>query len=100
MSVWKTQDQSIGTVTNGDQFKPLRGNSGNDSTEVYVCVLVTWSCPTLCDPMDCSPPGSSIHGLLQARRLGWVATPFSMGSSNPGTEFGFPVNSLLSEALC
>ena len=40
MSVWKTQDQSIGTVTNGDQSEPLRGNSGNDSTEVYVCVCV------------------------------------------------------------
>ena len=41
MSVWKTQDQSIGTVTNGDQSEPLRGNSGNDSTEVYVCVCVS-----------------------------------------------------------
>ena len=35
------------------------------------------SCPTLCDPMDCSPPGSSVHGILQARILEWVATPFS-----------------------
>ena len=32
---------------------------------VCVCVLVTQSCPTLCDPMDCSPPGSSVHGILQ-----------------------------------
>ena len=31
--------------------------------------------PTLCDPMDCSPPGSSVHGILQARILGWAATP-------------------------
>ena len=31
------------------------------------------SCPTLCDPMDCGPPGSSIHGILQARILDWVA---------------------------
>ena len=31
------------------------------------------SCPTLCDPMDCSPPGSSVHGILQARTLEWVA---------------------------
>ena len=38
-------------------------------------------CPTLCDPMDCSPPGSSVHGILQARILGWVAIPFSKGSS-------------------
>ena len=36
---------------------------------------------TLCNPMDCSPPGSSVHGILQARRLEWVAMPFSRGSS-------------------
>ena len=38
---------------------------------------------TLCDPMDCSLPGSSIHGILQARRLEWVAISFSRGSSWP-----------------
>ena len=41
------------------------------------------TCPTLCDPVDCSPPGSSIHGILQARILQWVAIPFSRGSSWP-----------------
>ena len=41
------------------------------------------SCPTLCDPMDCSPPGSSVHGILQARILEWVAMPSSRGSSQP-----------------
>ena len=41
------------------------------------------SCPTLCNPMDCSPPGSSVHGILQARRLEWVAMLFSRGSSQP-----------------
>ena len=46
-------------------------------------VLVTQSCPALCDPMDCSPPGSSVHGILQARILEWVAIPFSRGSSQP-----------------
>ena len=40
-------------------------------------------CPTLCDPMDCSPPGSSVHGILQARILEWVAISFSRGSSQP-----------------
>ena len=50
---------------------------------VYVCVKVTQLCPTLCDPTDCSPPGSSVHGILQARILEWVATPFSRGSSLP-----------------
>ena len=41
------------------------------------------SCPTLCDPMDCSPPGSSVHGILQARMLEWAAMPSSRGSSWP-----------------
>ena len=41
------------------------------------------SCPTLCDPMDCSPPGSSVHGILQAGLLEWVAMPSSRGSSWP-----------------
>ena len=44
---------------------------------------VTQSCPTLCDPMDCSPPGSSVHGIFQARVLEWVAISFSRGSSHP-----------------
>ena len=48
-----------------------------------VCVLVAELCPTLCDPMDCSSPGSSVHGILQARILEWVAFPFSRGSSQP-----------------
>ena len=41
------------------------------------------SCPTLSDPMDCSPPGSSIHGVFQARVLEWGAIAFSRGSSLP-----------------
>ena len=40
---------------------------------------VTQSCPTLCDPMDCSIPGSSLHGILQARVLVWVAISFFRG---------------------
>ena len=42
-----------------------------------MCVLVTQLCPTLCDPMDSNPPGSSVHGILQARILQWVASSFS-----------------------
>ena len=45
--------------------------------------VVAQSCLTLCDPMDCSPPGSSVHGIFQARILEWVAIPFSGGSSGP-----------------
>jgi len=48
-----------------------------------VKVLVTQSCSTLCDPMDCGPPGSSVHGILQARILEWVAILFSRGPSRP-----------------
>ena len=41
------------------------------------------SCPSLCNPMDCSPAGSSIHGILQAKILEWVAVPSSRGSAQP-----------------
>ena len=48
---------------------------------VLVCVLVAQSCLTLCDAMDCGPPGSSVHGILQARILEYVAISFSRGCS-------------------
>ena len=41
------------------------------------------SCPTLCNPMDCGPPDSSVHGILQARILEWVAMPSSRGTYQP-----------------
>ena len=44
---------------------------------------VAQSHPTLCDPMDCSLPGSSVHGIFQARVLEWVAISSSWGSSQP-----------------
>ena len=44
---------------------------------------VTQSCPTLCNPMDCSLPGSSVHGIFQAIVLEWIAISFSKGSSQP-----------------
>ena len=56
---------------------------GSRTHKGLVCVLTVQSCPTLCDPMDCSLPGSSVHGILQARILEWVAIPFSKGSSWP-----------------
>ena len=54
-------------------------------TQMYthVCVLITQSCLTLCDPMNCSPPGSSVHGISQARKLELAAISFSRGSSWP-----------------
>ena len=48
---------------------------------IYITVLVAQLWPTLCNPTDCSPPGFSVHRILQARILEWVAIPFSRGSS-------------------
>ena len=74
------------------------GEAGSDSVTLFwisehsgtglsnipkVKVKVTRSCLTLCNPVDCSPPGSSVHGILQARILEWVAMPSSGGSSQP-----------------
>ena len=50
---------------------------------------VTQSCPPLCDPMDCSLPGSSVHGILQARILEWVALPFSREPSQASIKHRF-----------
>ena len=50
---------------------------------LFPCLLVAQLCLTLCDPMDSSPPGSSDHGISQARILEWVAISFSRGSSHP-----------------
>ena len=64
-----------------------RGSSQpRDRTHVFYKVKeseVAHLCPTLCDPMDCSLPGSSIRGIFQARILEWVAISFSRGSSGP-----------------
>ena len=50
---------------------------------LLLCVLVAQSCLTLCDPMNCSPPGSSVCGISQVRILAWVAISSSRGSSPP-----------------
>ena len=50
---------------------------------LHCCCSVAQSCPTFCDPMDCSPPGSSVYGIFQARILEWAAISFSRGSSWP-----------------
>ena len=47
-------------------------------------MLSRFSCILLCDPMDCSSPGSSVHGILQARILEWVAFPLSRNLPDPG----------------
>ena len=66
-----------------------------------VSVLVAQSCLTLCDPVDSSSPGSSVHGVLQARILEWVVMAFSRDLPNPGIEPRSPTlqaHSLPSEA--
>ena len=56
-----------------------------EGTWIFMCACAhAQSCPTLCSPMDCSPPGFSVQGILQARILGWVAIPFSRESSWSG----------------
>ena len=49
----------------------------------FLIYKVTQSCPTFSNPVDCSPPGSSVHEIFQTRILEWVATSFSRGSSGP-----------------
>ena len=70
---------------NGTKGKNISWGSLSDvpGTMLSESERVAQSCLTLWHPMDCSPPGSSIHGILQARILGWVAIPFSRGSSQP-----------------
>ena len=53
------------------------------SYHACMCAKSFQSCPTLCNPMDYSPPSSSVRGILQARILEWVALPSSRGSSRP-----------------
>ena len=55
----------------------------NTVSQLCCCYLVTKFGSTLCDPMDCSPPGSSVHGISQARILELVTNSFSRGSAQP-----------------
>ena len=59
----------------------LPGIHSIENKRKKVKVLVALFCLTLCDPMDCSLPGLSVHGILQARILEWVVIPFSRGSN-------------------
>ena len=58
--------------------------------EHYMLVLMTQSCLTLCGPMDCSPPGSSVHGILQAEILEWLPFPSPGDLPDPGLKSGSP----------
>ena len=85
LAVWRYLYPGLWVKT----FSKLLGNCSNVFVSLVcfygsghrVIVLVAKSRPTLCDPMDCNPPGPSVHGILQARILEWVAVSFSRGSS-------------------
>ena len=71
-------------VWNYSKIKKLFKNFALKGTSIaVVCALVAQLCLTLCNPMDSSPSGSSVHGIFQARILHWVVIPFSTGSSQP-----------------
>ena len=61
----------------------MKASRTDSSWKVFVVVVLLLSCVWLCDPVDCSPPGSSVHGISQARILQWAAISFSRESSQP-----------------
>ena len=70
-------------------------------TPNYMCMCAKsfHSCPTLCDPMDCSPPGSSVHGILQTRILEWVAMASPGDLPDPGMEPTSPLSPALASVF-
>ena len=71
--------KSFWEVPGSPNIEPVDSKTGLPQ----LLVLVAQSCPAVCDSMNCNPPGSSVHGILQARILEWVAIPFSRGSFRP-----------------
>ena len=92
---WQIDGETMETVTDFILGGSKITADGDSSHEIERCLLlgkkampdleseVAQSYLTLCDPMDCSLPGSTIHGIFQARILEWVAIPFSRRSSQP-----------------
>ena len=93
--VWKDSwSRGPGSLKNASlaallPYSVLHAGLRYSSTIIYMwlsntqCTLDSQLCPTVCDPKDCSEPGSTAHGILQARILEWVAIPFARGSSWP-----------------
>ena len=90
-SLWGCTESDTTEATQQQQSNQTERGKENSSNRTYltistlwkVCVKVAQSCPTICDPIDCSLPGSSVHGILQVRILEWVAIPFPGGPSQP-----------------
>ena len=76
-TLWRDVEEVVLLVMKGIS------ESGEALSVCAVLCFVAQSCPTLCKPVGCSLPGSSVHGILQTRILQWVAMPFSRGSSQP-----------------
>ena len=79
----KAKRRAIRTPQIGEWIKNMWYDLTTGHIPWKLKVQVTHSCPTLCDPMDCSTPRSSVHGTLQVRTLEWVAISFSRVSSTP-----------------
>ena len=78
------------TVMAQEVLQSLEDEERSGQPSEFVCVLVAQSCPTLCDPMDCSPLGSSVHGIFQARIMEWVAISFFRDLPNSGIILASP----------
>ena len=81
------QSEILHSKTHLNHFKIINSTFQTMTFEFFnvkVTVLVAQLCPTLCNPTDCSPSSSSVHGILQARILEWVVIPFSTQKQNPG----------------
>ena len=76
---------SVCVYLNSNKGNPFTINHNRKEYEMNtrVLLLVARWCLTLCDPTDCGPPGSSVHGILQGRILEWIAISFSRESSQP-----------------
>ena len=74
------------TINFWQNSAPIYDKNSPESHRGYMCMCAKslQFCPTLCATVNCSPSGSSVHGILQARILEWVAISFSRGSSQPG----------------
>ena len=73
------------TIIQKDTCTPMFITELSTIARIYMCVFMhaksLQSCPIFCNPVDCSPPGSSVHGILQARILEWIVMPSYSGSS-------------------
>ena len=95
VSFWGILAPNRGSNPNCPHCKVKSGPLDHQEVTALCCAWLLQSCPTLCGPMDHSPPGSSVHGVLRVGILEWVAMPSSRGFPDPGIE---PV-SFMSPAL-